>query len=254
MLDGRPSTNRPGVASAFAGLQTCLPSGQNEARHHPKLSSARLPARRRLRWAQQHFQRPRLALAGGRRCWTAPAPLPSAQPSRHSLGGVYDQGHGQGRENCCRGLIARAGGSGQRPCSQRPPPLPPPPAPAPWRQRCSPGPARPLQYYKILGVPKGTSDENVLKKAYRRGIGDVSQSQAPHGQAPSCCCSMCVSLLPRSTSTSNLSISLSSPCRKLAMQYHPDKNPDSKEAAEKKFKEVSEAFEVRPVFLMTTFV
>lgn len=29
------------------------------------------------------------------------------------------------------------------------------------------------------------------------------------------------------------------------MQYHPDKNPDSKEAAEKKFKEVSEAFEVR---------
>ncbi|KAI7838345.1 hypothetical protein COHA_007913 [Chlorella ohadii] len=28
------------------------------------------------------------------------------------------------------------------------------------------------------------------------------------------------------------------------MQYHPDKNPDNKEGAEKKFKEVSEAFEV----------
>lgn len=32
--------------------------------------------------------------------------------------------------------------------------------------------------------------------------------------------------------------------KKLAMKYHPDKNPDNKEAAEAKFKEVSEAFEV----------
>ncbi|HCM15899.1 MAG TPA: molecular chaperone DnaJ, partial [Candidatus Cloacimonas sp.] len=31
--------------------------------------------------------------------------------------------------------------------------------------------------------------------------------------------------------------------RKLAMQYHPDKNPDNK-AAEEKFKEASEAYEV----------
>lgn len=31
--------------------------------------------------------------------------------------------------------------------------------------------------------------------------------------------------------------------RKLAMQYHPDKNPDNKEA-EEKFKEASEAYEV----------
>ena len=32
--------------------------------------------------------------------------------------------------------------------------------------------------------------------------------------------------------------------RKLAMKWHPDKNPDKQEQAEKKFKEVSEAYEV----------
>ena len=31
--------------------------------------------------------------------------------------------------------------------------------------------------------------------------------------------------------------------RKLAKQYHPDANPDNKEEAEKKFKEVNEAYE-----------
>ncbi len=51
-------------------------------------------------------------------------------------------------------------------------------------------------YYQILGVQRGASDEE-LKKAYR----------------------------------------------KLAMQYHPDKNPGNKEA-EKKFKEISAAYDV----------
>ena len=32
--------------------------------------------------------------------------------------------------------------------------------------------------------------------------------------------------------------------RKLAKKYHPDANPDNKEAAEAKFKEVNEAYEV----------
>ena len=51
-------------------------------------------------------------------------------------------------------------------------------------------------YYEILGVSRGASDDDV-KKAYR----------------------------------------------KLAVQYHPDKNPGKKEA-EEKFKEISEAYEV----------
>lgn len=53
-------------------------------------------------------------------------------------------------------------------------------------------------YYAILGVPTGTSDECILKKAYR----------------------------------------------KAAMQWHPDKNPDNRDSSEKKFKEISEAYEV----------
>jgi len=32
--------------------------------------------------------------------------------------------------------------------------------------------------------------------------------------------------------------------RKMAVKYHPDKNPDNKEESEKKFKEVAEAYEI----------
>ena len=38
--------------------------------------------------------------------------------------------------------------------------------------------------------------------------------------------------------------------RKLAMKWHPDKNPSNKKEAEAKFKQISEAYEVRPLSLL----
>ena len=37
--------------------------------------------------------------------------------------------------------------------------------------------------------------------------------------------------------------------RKLAMEWHPDKNPNNKKEAEAKFKQISEAYEVKSVLL-----
>ena len=54
-----------------------------------------------------------------------------------------------------------------------------------------------LDYYKILGVDKKATDDD-MKKAYR----------------------------------------------KLAMKWHPDKNPNNKKDAEAKFKQISEAYDV----------
>lgn len=46
--------------------------------------------------------------------------------------------------------------------------------------------------------------------------------------------------VPRSASADDIKKAY----RRKALQWHPDKNPDNKEFAEKKFKEVAEAYEV----------
>ena len=42
--------------------------------------------------------------------------------------------------------------------------------------------------------------------------------------------------------------------KKLAMKWHPDKNPNNKKEAEAKFKEISEAYEVCLIFLIVHFL
>lgn len=46
--------------------------------------------------------------------------------------------------------------------------------------------------------------------------------------------------VPRSASADDIKKAY----RRKALQWHPDKNPDNKEFAERKFKEVAEAYEV----------
>ncbi|CAN7997449.1 unnamed protein product [Ixodes pacificus] len=46
--------------------------------------------------------------------------------------------------------------------------------------------------------------------------------------------------VPRNASTDDIKKAY----RKLALKWHPDKNPDKKEEAERRFKEISEAYEV----------
>lgn len=41
--------------------------------------------------------------------------------------------------------------------------------------------------------------------------------------------------------------------RKLAMKWHPDKNPNNKKEAEAKFKQISEAYEVSNFFFRLSF-
>lgn len=47
-------------------------------------------------------------------------------------------------------------------------------------------------------------------------------------------------IIPRNASTDDIKKAY----RKLALKWHPDKNPDKKEEAERRFKEISEAYEV----------
>ena len=76
--------------------------------------------------------------------------------------------------------------------------------------------AEELSYYEILGIPHDATDDQI-KKAYVNYVG---------------------------FNIISIIILLHIRYRKLALKWHPDKNQDNVEEAEKMFQQISEAYEV----------
>ncbi|TRY88692.1 hypothetical protein DNTS_026131 [Danionella cerebrum] len=100
-------------------------------------------------------------------------------------------------------------------------------------------------YYEVLGVTKSASPDDI-KKAAMEGKHCLKMSTEQSLFCVEClvyAIDVCTSLT-RHWCAEVLTCCHLLKYRKLALKWHPDKNPDELEEAEKRFKEISEAYEV----------
>ena len=105
----------------------------------------------------------------------------------------------------------------------------------------------PGDLYEVLGLTRAATGEDV-KRAYRKAAARAPKCScyAPPLRRPNLEVGRLVGLAGILSSDGYASVSPAHSCAgKLAVRWHPDKNPDRVEEASEKFKEIAKAYEVR---------